>query len=135
MYIHIHQWRIYIQKFLACAPPPTGPNSFDFTYVFTEKQHLCRRLAPPPMRVGAPQSEILDPPLYMAIFRLVTSQKCILLGHQTRLVAAIFTSKKFAGFEKCCTLFNFFLYLNLVLAGKIYIILCINIQGTKCNTI
>ena len=47
------QWRIYIQKFLACAPPPTGPNSFIFTYVFTEK-HLCRRLAPPPMRVGAP---------------------------------------------------------------------------------
>ena len=34
-------------------PPPTGPNSFVFTYVFTEK-HLCQRLAPPPMRVGAP---------------------------------------------------------------------------------
>ena len=43
-------------------PPPTGPNSFIFTYVFTEK-HLCRRLAPPPMRVGAPQREILDSPL------------------------------------------------------------------------
>ena len=35
------------------APPPTGPNSFIFTYVFTEK-HLCQRLAPPPTRVGAP---------------------------------------------------------------------------------
>ena len=34
-------------------PPPTGPNSFVFTYVFTEK-HLYRRLAPPPTRVGAP---------------------------------------------------------------------------------
>ena len=45
------------------APPPTGPNSFVFTYVFTEK-HLCQRLAPPQMRVGAPQQEILDPPLF-----------------------------------------------------------------------
>ena len=27
------------------APPPTGPNSFVFTYVFTEKR-LCWRLAP-----------------------------------------------------------------------------------------
>ena len=35
------------------APPPTGPNSFIFTYHFTEKC-LCRRLAPPPMRVGTP---------------------------------------------------------------------------------
>ena len=35
------------------APPPTGPNSFVFTYVFTKK-HLCWRLAPPPTRVGAP---------------------------------------------------------------------------------
>ena len=46
------QWRIYIQKFPARAPP-TGPNSFIFTYVFTEK-HLCRRLVSPPTRVGAP---------------------------------------------------------------------------------
>ena len=35
------------------TPPPTGPNSFIFTYVFTEKC-LCQRLAPPPKRVGAP---------------------------------------------------------------------------------
>ena len=48
-----NQWRIYIQKFPARPPPPTGPNSFIFTYVFTEKC-LCRRLAPPPTRVGAP---------------------------------------------------------------------------------
>ena len=33
--------------------PPTGPNSFVFTYVFTEKC-LCQRLVPPPMRVGTP---------------------------------------------------------------------------------
>ena len=46
----------------ARPPPPIGLNSFVFTYVFTEK-HLCWRLAPPPMRVGAPQWEILDPPL------------------------------------------------------------------------
>ena len=47
-------------------PPPTGPNSFIFTYVFTKK-HLCQRLAPPPKRVGAPQQEILDPPLVPSI--------------------------------------------------------------------
>ena len=47
----------------APPPPPTGPNSFVFTYVFTEK-HLCRRLVTPPTRVGAPpEQEILDPPL------------------------------------------------------------------------
>ena len=54
------QWRIYTQKFL--APPPTGPNSFVVTYVFT-KMCPCRRLAPPPTKVGAPQREIVDPPL------------------------------------------------------------------------
>ena len=57
------QWWIYIQRFPVHAPPPTGPNSFIFTYVFTEKC-LCRRLVPPPVRVGTPpQREILDPPL------------------------------------------------------------------------
>ena len=62
-----YQWRNYIQKFLARAPPaPTGSNSFVFTYVFTEKC-LCRRLAPPPTRVGAPQWEILDPPLHILL--------------------------------------------------------------------
>ena len=35
------------------AHPPTGPNSFIFTYVFTEKC-LCQRLVPPPTRVGTP---------------------------------------------------------------------------------
>ena len=57
----------------ARPPPPTGPNSFAFTYVFTKK-HLCQRLAPPPMRVGAPQREILDPPLtvdYKTFVRIV----------------------------------------------------------------
>ena len=41
------------KSFRRPPPPPTGPNSFVFTYVFTEK-HLCQRLVPPPMRVGAP---------------------------------------------------------------------------------
>ena len=40
-------------KVSGACPPPTGPNSFVFTYVFTEKC-LCQRLAPPPMRVGTP---------------------------------------------------------------------------------
>ena len=55
-------------------PPPTGPNSFVFTYVFTGK-HLCRRLAPPPMRVGAPQREILDLPLPTDQNQAVSDQK------------------------------------------------------------
>ena len=38
---------------VSSACPPTGPNSFIFTYVFTKK-HLCQRLVPPPMRVGTP---------------------------------------------------------------------------------
>ena len=52
----------------ARPPPPTRPNSFVFTYVFTEKC-LCQRLVPPPMRVDAPQREILDPPLYVVYYR------------------------------------------------------------------
>ena len=40
-------------KVSGARPPPTGPNSFVFTYHFTEKC-LCRRLVPPPTRVGAP---------------------------------------------------------------------------------
>ena len=40
-------------KVSGARPPPTGPNSFVFTYVFTKKC-LCRRLAPPPTRVGDP---------------------------------------------------------------------------------
>ena len=58
------------KSFRRPPPPPTGPNSFVFTYVFTKK-HLCRRLAPPPTRVGAPpppQREILDPPLTIVSF-------------------------------------------------------------------
>ena len=42
-------------------PPPTGPSSFIFAYIFTEK-HPHRRLAHH-QRVGAPQQEILNPPL------------------------------------------------------------------------
>ena len=40
-------------KSFRSAPPPTGPNSFVFTYIFAEKC-LCQRLAHPPTRVGAP---------------------------------------------------------------------------------
>ena len=39
-------------KVPGARPPPTGPNSFVFTYVFTEK-HLCRRLAPPTGNPGS----------------------------------------------------------------------------------
>ena len=49
------------------APPPTGPNSFVFTHVFAKKCP-CWRLVPPPTRVGAPQREILDPPLVLIRF-------------------------------------------------------------------
>ena len=44
-------------------PPPTGSNSFIFTYVFTEK-HPCQRLAPPNVS-APPQWEILDPQLIL----------------------------------------------------------------------
>ena len=47
----------------AGACPPTGSNSFIFTYVFAEK-HLRRRSAPPPQQLGTPQREILDSQLY-----------------------------------------------------------------------
>ena len=42
-------------------PPTTGSISFIFAYVFA-KNGMHRRLVPP-QRVGAPQREILDPPL------------------------------------------------------------------------
>ena len=48
------QWWIYIQKFLVCAPP-NRPNSFIFTYVYTEK---C-----PCWEVGAPSNEGWCPPM------------------------------------------------------------------------
>ena len=55
-------------KVSGACPPPTGPNSFIFIYVFTEK-HLCQRLVPPPMRDGTPPKwEILDPPLNGLVF-------------------------------------------------------------------
>ena len=58
--LKVKHWRI--QGGAPPAPPPTGSNSFVFTYVFAEK-HTCRRSAPP-QQVGAPpQRKILDPPL------------------------------------------------------------------------
>ena len=43
------------------TPPPMGPNSFIFAYIFTEK-HLCQR-SMPPQWVHTPLQEILDLPL------------------------------------------------------------------------
>ena len=42
-----------LKSFWHMPPLPTGPNSFIFTCVFTEKCP-CWMLAPPPMRVGTP---------------------------------------------------------------------------------
>ena len=49
--------------------PPTGPNSFVFTYIFTEK---CPRWRPKPPQNGStppPLWKILDPVLHQ--FRLI----------------------------------------------------------------
>ena len=58
------QWRIYIQKFPARAPPPQQDQIFSFLHTFSPKstcvggwRPLQRGLAPPH------QQEILDPPL------------------------------------------------------------------------
>ena len=61
LYTFILQWRIYIQKFPAHAPSPTGPNSFVFAYIFTKKCPRRRSTTPPGPR---PLREILDPPLF-----------------------------------------------------------------------
>ena len=50
--VHPNQWRIYIQKFPACTPPPNRTKFFRF-YICIHRK-VCQRLAPPPMRVGAP---------------------------------------------------------------------------------
>ena len=49
-----------------CRTPPTGPNSFVFANIFTEKCPY-RRLALP-QRVSAPQWEIMDPPLITELY-------------------------------------------------------------------
>ena len=75
-------------KVSGAYPPPTGPNSFVFTYVFTKK-HLCQRLVPPPMRVGAPQWKILDPPLQDShvLYKIInkTHAKVIIAQNNTDL--------------------------------------------------
>ena len=45
-----------------CIPPPMGPNSFIFAYIFTKKCP-CQR-STPPNRCMPPLWEILDPPLH-----------------------------------------------------------------------
>ena len=46
------------------TPPPTGPNSFIFTYIFTEK-HLRQGIHTLPNGSTPPLLEILDPPLML----------------------------------------------------------------------
>ena len=48
------------------SPPPTGSISFILAYVFAKK--CTHRRLVPPQRVGAPQREILDPPLSCTCF-------------------------------------------------------------------
>ena len=55
--LYYHWW---IQGALPACTPPTGSNSFLFTYVFTKK-HPHRRLVPP-------QWEILDLPLIIFVY-------------------------------------------------------------------
>ena len=52
--------------------PPTGPNSFIFAYIFTEK---CPRWRPksPPKWVHAPLQKILDPALVLLIYLFIIS--------------------------------------------------------------
>ena len=46
----------------SACPPPTGPNSFVFAYIFTEK---CPRWRPKPPKMGPrPLRKILDPALF-----------------------------------------------------------------------
>ena len=62
LYHHCH-WRIG-------ARPPTGPNSFLFTHIFTKKQPR-RRFTP--LLTGPSPREILDPPLTVIIYIRVNS--------------------------------------------------------------
>ena len=84
------------------GPPhqPTGPNSFVFTYIFTEK-HPRRPSAPPNgVRSPAPQREILDPLLLCStmlevvkwtsdfIFRLLIFDKSCVLSQIVRGISS-----------------------------------------------
>ena len=50
------------------TPPPMGPNSFIFAYIFTKKCPHWR--STPPLMGACPPWEILDPPLHMAQGRI-----------------------------------------------------------------
>ena len=89
------QWWIYIQKFPARAPPPTGPNSFVFTYVFNKKR-LCRRLAPP-------QREILDPPLIYDEYGGSTQTKWLTFNKYTSELYLIFEIAVLGTYMHDCT--------------------------------
>ena len=48
-------------KFSGASPPPTGPNYFVFSHIFTEKDPHQRSTPPTGL---CPPREILDPPLF-----------------------------------------------------------------------
>ena len=62
---------------LVIHPPPMGPISFIFKYVFTEK-HPHWRLAPP-NRSALPQREILDPPLVLQTHSVMVRKGSLLI--------------------------------------------------------
>ena len=77
----------------ARPPPPMGPNSFVFAYIFTEK---CphRRSTPPPLR------EILDPPLLSDRFTYINFSKLILQNSPLYLNAVQNNTKTCTNYNK-----------------------------------
>ena len=74
-------------------PPPTGPNSFIFAYIFAEKHPHRGSTPPPPPR---PLREILDPPLLdnldyvqMAIFYAHLTWAVCKFGSNEHLTAVL----------------------------------------------
>ena len=59
------QWRIYIQKFPACAPPPQQDQILSFLHMFSPKSACVRGWCPLQRGLAPPQREILDPPLHV----------------------------------------------------------------------
>ena len=58
------QWRIYIQKFLARAPPPPQQDQIlSYLHMFSPKSACVRGWCPLQRGLAPPQREVLDPPL------------------------------------------------------------------------
>ena len=70
----IHQWRIYIQKFL--VRPPQQDQILSFLHVFSPKSTCVGGWCPLQRRFAPPQREILDPPLYMIGAESFTKTLC-----------------------------------------------------------